>query len=120
MSDPTRRYIKKKIIRAFKRTICKEMGKTGSSLIAIQTLPLCMEIGMALGEDPVEFARETGFRNVVERNAGQVIFDLRFDKSIGTDKVLGILRNLAETNGDAEITLSEEIVAYLDEQGSKN
>lgn len=53
------------IIRAFKKTVCVEMGRTGSSLIAIQTLPIAWDVALAHRWEPRQFCREAGWSEVL-------------------------------------------------------
>jgi hypothetical protein len=62
--------IKEEIIQAFKKTISKEMGRTSSSLIARQTLPIAWEVGKTLGYNPYEFARAIGYSDSLLEEKG--------------------------------------------------
>jgi len=58
------------VVRAFKKTICHEMGKSGSSLYAIQTLPLAADVARALNFDIVEFLVSCGFSSSLLKERG--------------------------------------------------
>jgi hypothetical protein len=62
--------IQKKLVRAFKKTICREMGVTNSSQIAAQTLPIAWEVAEALHLDPLEFVRSVGFGECLLEHKG--------------------------------------------------
>jgi hypothetical protein len=51
------------IIRAFKATISREMGKSGSSLFAHQVMPIATDVADALGYDVKIFLRQVGYRD---------------------------------------------------------
>jgi hypothetical protein len=62
--------VKEEIIQAFKKTICKEMGRSNSSLIAHQTLPIAWDVGKALGYTPYEFVRSIGYSDILLEEKG--------------------------------------------------
>lgn len=53
------------LINRFKKTICVEMGRTSSSLIAIKTLPLAWAVAEAMELDPYEFSKKIGFQDTL-------------------------------------------------------
>jgi hypothetical protein len=53
--------IKHAVVRAFKKNICHEMGRSNSSEYAIKTLPLAADLARALGFNVIEFLVECGF-----------------------------------------------------------
>jgi len=68
--EPPTDLDRKAIIKAFKKTICKEMGLTNSSLIAHQTLPIAWDIARVLRYNPYEFVRSIGYSDTLLQEKG--------------------------------------------------
>lgn len=60
------------VIRAFKQTIAKEMGKTSCSLIALQTLPIAWQTAEAMGWNPYKFCRQVGYSDHLLESSGYI------------------------------------------------
>lgn len=50
-----------KLVRSFKKQICKVMGQTSSSLFTHQVLPIAWDVALAQDHDPVLFCQDVGF-----------------------------------------------------------
>lgn len=57
-------------VMAFKKAICAEMGKSDSSLFAIQTLPIAWNLAVAMGWAAKEFCLKVGFSELLMEHQG--------------------------------------------------
>jgi len=60
--DESITHARDKVIKAFKKRICEEMGLSGTSMFVQQTLGLAWQVADAIGWEPYQFCRDAGFQ----------------------------------------------------------